>query len=294
MNNNLLTENIKKYLISEEAGISNEVLSQVNIIKKKIIELEKVEQVQIHPKKNYSYKLVTFKTNVFGREVNIRVLIRLVVSDYEKDMCLQYGICGGSYNIDNGTMTIRTIKTQDGKIFWERGLSTIQHELEHIFQINKIGKDFNQKPKNESLYNLSRKLSDLNSSEDERLIAYTIYASFKFETNANENGLYSYLIEKGETFSMQELIELIEEHNLYFLVSDLKKLLTILNNNKTKYNTLNSYMIITYNKNLEWFIKLAKSTIKNYTRVFGRVIYKVNKDKGKNVDTNLEYKRDLN
>ena len=284
-----LSDRVKKYLISEEAGISDQVLAVTAGIRKKIEELEPSSELKTHPSRGYRYKTVGFISTVFGSKVSVRAVIRIASNDAEAHRLFMSGFCQGEYDYDNQLIRIVTVKANGGKILWADAMSTVQHEMEHLYQTHRSGSALLPNGQNKLIYHKASHIVANEPNYCKYQIAFTIYSSFRFEIAANENSIYGSLAEKGSTFTTQELIELLEEEPMYRWVNDLKKFLKDISSDVDLIRDIDEYMKITYGKSYEWFMKVAKSTISKYTRAFGRAVYKVNKDKQGNVETNTKY-----
>jgi hypothetical protein len=304
-----ISDKIKRYLLSEEAGISDEVLLVTSNIRKEIEAIEPNCQIRVHPSKGYLYKVVECFVNIFGQRVLVRAIVRFAKDkneayrifmsgfgggefDYDNEAyrIFMSGFDGGEFDYDNKVIRLKLTKINDGSILWAEAMGTLQHEIEHVYQTNKSGKSFLTNKKNRLIYNKASFIVSNDRNYYRYQIAFAIYSSFKFEISADENTLYRSLSEKGSTFTTQELFEILEQEPLYKWVDDLKGFLKEISSDTELKQDIDKYIKFTYGKNYDWFVKLVNSAISKYTRVFGRVIYKVNKDKQGNVEINVPYK----
>lgn len=286
-----ISNKIKKYLLSEEAGISDEVLLVTSNIRKVIEAIEPhCHQIRIHPSKGYQYEAIDSFVNVFGERVLVRAVIRIAKDKNEAYRIFMSGFCGGEFDYDNKIIRLKLVKVNGGNILWAEAMSTLQHEIEHVYQTHKSGKPFLTNEKSRSIYNTASFIVSNERNYYRYQIAFAIYSSFKFEISANENTLYRSLSEKGSTFTTQELFEILEQEPLYKWVADLKNFLKEISSDNELKQDVDKYIKMTYGKNYNWFAKVVNSAISKYTRVFGRAIYKVNKDKQGNVEINTQYR----
>lgn len=286
-----ISDKIKKYLLSEEAGISDDVLLVTSNIRKEIEAIEPhCHQIRTHPSKGYQYEAIDCFVNIFGERVLVRAIVRFAKDKNEAYRIFMSGFCGGEFDYDNKVIRLKLVKINGGNILWAEAMSTLQHEIEHVYQTYKSGKTFFTNKKNHSIYDKALFIVSNERNYYKYQIAFAIYASFKFEISANENTLYRSLSEKGSTFTTQELFEILEQEPLYKWVNDLKDFLKEISSDNELKQNVDKYIKMTYGKNYDWFVKVVNTAISKYTRVFGRVIYKVNKDKQGNVEINVPYK----
>ena len=285
-----ISDKIKKYLLLEEAGISDEVLLITSNIRKEIEAIEPHCQIRTHPSRGYQYEAIDCFVNIFGERVLVRAIVRFAKDKNEVYRIFMSGFCGGEFDYDNKVIRLKLVKVDGGNILWAEAMSTLQHEIEHVYQTYKSGKPFFTNKKSHSIYNKASFIVSNERNYYKYQIAFAIYSSFKFEIFANENTLYRSLSEKGSTFTTQELFEILEQEPLYKWVNDLKGFLKEISSDTELKQDIDKYIKLTYGKNYDWFVKVVNFAISKYTRVFGRVIYKVNKDKQGNVEINVPYK----
>ena len=98
-----ISDKITKYLLSEEAGISDEVLLVTSNIRKEIEAIEPhCHQIRTHPSKGYQYEAIDCFVNIFGE----RVLVRAIVRFAKDKMRLTVYLCLGSVG-ENLIMTVK-------------------------------------------------------------------------------------------------------------------------------------------------------------------------------------------
>lgn len=163
----------------------------------------------------------------------------------------------------------------NGKLKQNKMTEVLSHEILHAYNISMSLKDgLIRSERNRNIYVTAAREAKGGRTELNRYIGYVIYLSNNFETNAFENGLYSYLMSC-------DLVGVGDEEKAMVETSFYKRLVIIKNANAmiNKYPEETEKIISnTYGKTLRWIQKLSKSTLKNCRRQIGRALVKFRKD----------------
>ena len=106
-----------------------------------------------------------------------------------------------------------------------------------------------------------------------KIIGFTYYFYNKIEKNAFMNGIYREIIDSYVTGLNTPIIELIKNTQIYKNIQVIKNIVT----NKDNWPDL-EMRLKSYNITLKSYLKIANIMIQEYTKSFGRTLYKINKD----------------
>lgn len=175
----------------------------------------------------------------------------------------------------------------NGKIDWSISSSTIQHEAEHLFQLYKKNKPLlTQKQMDE--YNKMGKLRKSNDSF-EKIIGYTYYYYSRVEKNAIINEFYREIMDSYVPGSIIKPMEVIKDSVKYRNIQVIKNVIT-----DKEYYPILEEKLKENNKTLKSYLRVANRMIDEYTKAFGRLLYKVNKDIAeKNKNLLINYNEEL-
>lgn len=258
-------EKILKKVLNEELGILNNVSDLAykickNIEYKFLYEQSENYQVIFKPfKDDYPFSMV-FKFENYEKQSKVpeEKIDYSGVTYYNKHLIIINGY---------------TIK---GNLLKDKLSEVVQHELHHIFELHLSGKNkIFDKKKDIDLYSLSvKEAKDNNVGTDRNNIGYAIYLSFKFESNAFENGTYAYLMKQDINFIGHE-IELIKKSMYYKRFIKVKSAYEFVKNNPKECSEIAEKI---YKKNTKWLTKTVYNSLKMCSRQIGRALAKVRKD----------------
>ena len=254
-------ENDKIYeIITEETGINREVSNLTRVI---------CDKVKSNENKTQSYPVV-----IAGAEYQIQFYFE----DYEekneapKEKLDYTGITYFQDPIIN-IFGYRIRK----KVHVPKLMEVVSHELLHAFNLQMSKKDgFINNKKEVDIYQKSvQNARNKKLSKDETNVAYAIYLSYKFESNAFENGLYNYLMASGDvlTFPGDEM-SLLTETMYYKRFTKVKNAHNFVKNNIDAAEKIAE----TYGKNYTWLKKTVEFALKNTRRQIGRAIVRFKND----------------
>lgn len=172
------------------------------------------------------------------------------------------------------TQIIVVLESLSGKITnTETAKDSIQHELEHIYQQTKMGKEFG----GQNLYNLAS--ADLNGKDEYRhSIGIIVYMSFKNEIEGFANGLYSFVTEKMKSYPIN-LNKIFQESPAYEKLQQVYKAIDFINthmNDAEMEIAFSDYKQYKVNKNN--INKIADYTVKKMLSRFGKALIKARQD----------------
>lgn len=258
-------------MIIEERGIAFEVTEIVNSIGKEIE--NNINQTSSLP---YNINGITFKKgqNTINKfNIDISVWWNYYSYSSEDLMKLYPPKKINSFNKTLKTVYL-TIVAINGIINRQDMYESLQHEIQHLFEIEKRGKTYNDT----DLYQFATKILAQPLTEYETILANIIYLSRKYEQNAYINGLYQFLI-KAE--NLMDLDNLLMDSRIFkglmVLKTYVKKLESIDKNHPLVKSALNRYNTFFHNPYKE-ILKLGTNAIDEITRKIGRTISKVKDD----------------
>lgn len=257
-----------RQVINEELGISSEVVNLSKRFYNEMIESlatpEKVEKSEIMIKKTcsmrFSFDVVTVNSSIVYRN--------FLSKDYSKVYETPYVTDGGSFMLSK-KMFFCFINFYGvcGTINKEKAMETIQHEIEHIYQQSRMGKDFGR----EEIYVQVK--NDMRSTDPIRQkVAKMLYYSFKSEQEGFANGLYGYIMDKNQPYTE----DLLKESEAWEIYTFLKQGIIELKTNEEMKMVFNEYFV-------RFGVKVSdiERETENFLRRIGRVVIKVQKDKDK-------------
>ena len=127
------------------------------------------------------------------------------------------------------------------------------------------------------IYNNSCEMSKLRKSKNtvDVIIGFVYYYSVKIEKNAIINQLYRQILDSyspGMTFNV---LEKLKETTHYKNIKYFKSII-----NDVEFLSSFEINLSKYNIPLKTFIKTLNDMVNTYTKLFGRLVYKLNKDIG--------------
>lgn len=266
---------MEQNILKEELGISNDVNKIVSQLKSFIGDNYNKNKDNI---KKY-VNLPNFQNSVFKNDFNIKINgINIEIH------VIYYVLLNPSLNIKNEYLrkfssTSESVKYElelyltayYDKIDWNEHSATIQHEVEHLYQLFKKEKPLLSDKQLKS-YN---KMRALRKSDDflTKIIGFTYYFYNRFEKNAFINGIYREIIDSYTPGMNFNTIDLIKKTQIYQDVQLIKDII----NNKNNWSDLCN-RLEQNNITFKSYMRIANTMISEYTKSFGRLLYKLNKD----------------
>ena len=257
----LITE-IKQQLV-EELGVSDKVIKLTDLITKAIIKDSKT--LPYSETKEHSF---TYPIPIFNTKIDIHYILTYVDTEDQ----IPFIVCESNMIEDGYYLKAHLSYVKElNKYVDHEGL--LQHEVEHIYQMMMAGK-YLLKPKSQEIYEKAIELSQDNNIY-KKLVGYVIYYNNKFEKDAYANQIYKTIMDKHninpyETLKNTAIYNNIRIIKEYILDTDLY------------YEYYKTIVFDNFGKSLNWFLKLTKSVVKNYTNKIGKVFAKAHKDLYKN------------
>ena len=283
---NIITDNIEQDILKEELSISTDV-NNITLKIKSILGNDY--------KKNYSnpnnYKLIDDKLTkqVFYNDVDVKyqdivIKITYYVLESNNNELISYYKSRFNSKTQLSNFHLKLYLTSyDGVINWIINSMSIQHEVEHLFQYYKKNKPLLPIEKMKEYHALNL----LTNSNDfyEQIIGHTYYYYVKVERNAIINGLYRKIMDMSNNGATFNPLDIIKDTPFYDNIKTIKEVII----NSKNYPEIEK-RLIPYNKTLKSFLRLANRMVDEYTKAFGRLLYKVKKDiEENNKDTLINY-----
>lgn len=263
-----------KDIINEELGISNDIKVLVSLVKNRIGD----DFSKNYKNKSYYYGLnQEFPYKVFHGDIGIKWrdidihIIYYVMPDNDEYVTRNYlRRFNSTSNIEKYELNLYLVG-YNNKILWENFNRTIQHEVEHFFQLYKKGKELLTAKQNEEYQNLL----PLTRSTDyyEKIIGFTYYYYNRVEKNALINGMYGEIMGKYLPGYNLDPLEEIKKSSVYNNISKIKKFIKDKNELPFIINRLTNI-----NKDIKSYLRIANTVVNEYTKAFGRLLYKLKKD----------------
>ena len=274
---------MEQLILKEELGISN----KVSLLTLKIKEIINNDFGKIKNNKEFfKEKRLTNKLNIFvienklsiafeGEYVNIVYYIALPHNDFEKDLFLKKYKPECTNTLDNLTIYIPLIPTKSGKIDWSGRVSSLQHEVHHVFQLIKRHKPI-LNPDEIVEYNKFCRLIN-SQNEIDKYIGFVFYYSIKAEKEAFANSIYREIMEINKDAYIETPINILKNNSIYKIIKKIKLYNDYFKENKDVFNKLKTRLnelVIDVN----YFFKVANNLVETYIKCFGSVICKINSD----------------
>lgn len=263
-----------KRILNEELSISNDV-NDLTIKIKNLISNDYARNIGCERCYTILYK--GFNREVFSNEITINydnksiIVVYYVLEDASQEIIKQYN------SIFNSTSNNRILRlklyltSHNNKINWKKNSRDLQHEVEHLFQLIKKGKDL-LSDKQFYEYNKLKALTTHNDYYDQ-IIGYTYYYYNKAERNAIINGLYREIVDLNTDGLVTDPLEIIKKSPYYNNIQIIKNTIENHKNHEQLENRLKNI-----NKTLKQYLRIANIMINEYLKAFGRLLYKVKKD----------------
>lgn len=282
-----LNEDINRVL-NEELGIADDVKNATNTIYNRIVE-------EYKNKKYQEDKLIDdgvgqkygnfYMDDIFG----YKLFVEYYIINFRDNFYRNKYIKKNGKNYLDSFSNIKFIKNRkkpllsqiiviieslSGKIInIETAKDSIQHELEHIYQQTKMGKEFG----GTDLYNLAS--SDLNGKNKYRhSIGIIVYMSFKNEIEGFANGLYSFVVERMKSYPIN-INKIFQESPAYEKLQQVYEAIDFINshmNDTEMNNAFSDYILYKVNKNN--INKIADYAVDEMLSRFGKALIKARQD----------------
>ncbi len=266
-----IDESIEKDIhtsLNESLGINDDVVKAKNKVIREINNKKKT--VSIEYKDETETQTIQIVVNLFEETITIECIFYYFNDQKSFDLWKRkyHNRIKGEYNnwskfIEIGVPVISNIINKNYYY------GTIQHELEHAYQMIMSGKNI-PSPQKQKFYNFLQ-TSMSNSSNIYILgIAYIYYINFKHEEEANANALYASLESKGK---WEKWMDVYKNSKLGKDISFAKKMLIMFNNSIVKPEFQSALKYYSgYNITYERLIKTCEQVINNLTWRAGRAI----------------------
>lgn len=251
-----------KSVIEEELGISNEVKLLANKMARKIAE---------DYKPGYTLKVTPFseKCGEYTILFDMRDFDKMSEASREG---VEYK--GVTY------FTKKEIRvfgfTVKGRLLLPNLYEVLQHELKHVYDLYKSGRNgFLKKKKDAETYTVAAAQA-INKSlpEEQRAIGYAVYLSHNFEGQAFESGTYGYLMNQDLHFIGDE-VEAVKDTMYYKRLMFVRYAYDFIWNNEERAREIAESI---YGKNLNWLKRTVGASLKMTRRQIGRAVAKVRND----------------
>ena len=276
-----------KEILKEELGISNTVSLLTLKIKQ---EISTTYSKNKNNKENYFTLDLTKhdKVTVFGdilnitlQNINIEVFFVVMGNYNDYILSLYTKKYKPVYNIETNQIKLFLYTNKNNnKIKWSELSQTLQHEVEHFYQAYCKGDKIKSDETFEKYEKYQNFIKDKNQYK--KLIGFVYYYFDKLEQNAIANELYRKIMDMNKISFIETPEEILKNFSHYKNLNNIKKLIIQIedNNNGEKDKLMNELNLI--NKTYSSFLTIAKRTIDEYTKKFGRTLYKAKLDLNKN------------
>lgn len=166
--------------------------------------------------------------------------------------------------------------TVNGKIFKDKLMEVIQHEIHHVFELSKSKRNsFINGEKETNIYIIAtNEANNKTISKERNDIGYMIYLSHDFETFAFENGTYAFIISQDLNVPGDGL-KTAKKSVFYQRILRVKTAYNFILNNRDASEKIATTI---YGKSYSWLKKTAEYVLKGARRQFGRAVVKAEKD----------------
>lgn len=276
-------KNLIDYILLEELGISNDVVTITSKVKSEIGK----DYTQNSGVRDEDYRWLPLSTSekilTFHRCISIKFesdtfLIKYYVVDdgINKNSTIQKYFRKYFSGFDIKANELKLFLIGDGKrIFWQKTDATLQHEIEHWYQQYRKGDDLI----NQSHLKKYNKYRDLVKSNDpiKQNIGLIYYYFEKIEHDAIMNGLYNMIMSTNSVSYVDKPENILKEYQHYKNINEIKKIIDSIEKDEV-YKSVFVNALNDINKSFDSFIKVANKVINMYAKGFGRTLYKAKKD----------------
>lgn len=265
---------MEQLVLNEELGISNDVKELVSMFKNRISDdYGKNRCVDSYYGEHKGFHDV-FNNTVILEWRDIGITIKYYVlettSDELRDLYLEKLVSKADTRIYSITYYL-TSNPKNNKINWGIHNEVLQHEVEHMYQLYRKKKRLLCYEK-QIKYDEYKKFTESNDYI-ERIIGYTYYYYTKIERNAIINGLYNKIMDDSKDVRCYNPWEAIQSSIHFKNIKEIKK---IIEDGKALLEI--EKRLKAFDKKIFSFIKIAKIVVNEYTKAFGKLLYKLKKD----------------
>lgn len=263
---NILNEDAEyrklKSVIEEELGISEEVKLLANNLARKIV---------WEYKPGYTLKVTPFSEKCGEYTILFDVLDFDKLSEAQKEGA-EYK--GATYFTKKEIVVFGF--TVRGKLLLPNLYEVLQHELKHVYDLYKSGRNgFFKERKNSRIYTIAATQATNKSLPDEqRAIGYAVYLSHDFEGQAFESGTYAFLMRQDLHFIGDE-VEAVKDTMYYKRLMFVRYAYGFIWGNEERAGEIAESI---YGKSLNWLKRTVAGSLKMTRRQIGRAVAKVRKD----------------
>lgn len=251
-----------KSVIEEELGISNEV---------KFISNDLVKKINKEYKPGYTLKVTPFSEKCGEYTILFDMRDFDKMSEASKEGAEYKGV---TY------FTKKEIRvfgfTVKGRLLLPNLYEVLQHELKHIYDLYKSGRNgFLEKKNGAKIYTIAAtQATNKSLPEEQRAIGYAVYLSHDFEGQAFESGTYAYLMKQNLSFIGDE-VEAVKDTMYYKRLMFVRYAYDFIWDNESRAKEIAESV---YGKNLNWLKRTVGVSLKMTRRQIGRAVAKVRND----------------
>lgn len=255
-----------KKVITEVLSVANEVLSETDYV---------VNQIKDLLKNNNSMILWHGREFTWDGDIIIfseKYQTHIEIYNYP-DGVMPNREFGASISYNNKIFNLSFFEI-DGEIDERTFSGSIQHEIEHVYQRIKKGKDL-LNDKHQTFYSLIQKnISSLDNNGYDRKFALIGYMSNECEQDAYANELYSFVKNQKWTSKREELIIFSPSYKMLYNLHDA---ISSIKNEDDLVNILKSEKKF-FPRKKEWFIKIGEKAYVRYQNKLNHVIKRLKID----------------
>ena len=203
-----------------------------------------------------------------------KIIVRLLNIDKNTDIRREERDYLGVTYFDARTIAITAYRI-GGKIKPDKFMDVAAHEILHAFNVSSSNRDgYIRSERNKNIYIRAATEAKKGKTDLDRCIGYVIYLSNKFEANAFENGLYSYLM-SCDLMTPGDEEKAMAESMIYKRLTILKRAEKLISENPEEVEKIVNNV---YGKSLAWIQRLSSASLRNCRRQIGRALVKFRKD----------------
>ena len=146
----------------------------------------------------------------------------------------------------------------------------LQHEIEHIYQQIRAGKEPIDRPKTKEMYNTARRLMLNAKTRAEMVVGSAIYYNCRFEQDAYANDIYKMIMDNPD----DNPYEVLKNSVSYYNVNYIRRAVLVGDNSSVLEPVVKEY----FGKSYSWFHRLTKHMVSEYMRRVGKALAKALKD----------------
>ena len=288
--NSILTEELTTIsdLLKEEYSVNEKVKYDSLVISRKIkngIAKERRNEMILSNKPRITFRQGTEYYTLYGEKLTIHFQCynfenKEAFADYR--IKVPYRI-KNQYNRKTHILDV-SVDAVNGHILPQTLYDTVQHELEHSFQEDKIGSSFSDKP----LYIIAKEFRKETNTEAKKNVGEILYLTYQAEQDGFVNGLYALLKNNYEGSKIQTSY-VFEMSDIYGVLERMVELQTYIVNNKDNKDLIETIAELKKSSHIGYsrLITIIDDAIKRLRKKIARVIFKAQKDT--NYYNDMEY-----